>query len=240
MMRWLVTLAGAAADLDRLVELPDGSDWEIVRHEKHGAVLCGKRFEALDDYETVGEVAEALLADINRTATFLLQGGFQGVRRAHTVEQREEREHVIMSADTGIYALTGFAANLTWTKRAPDGSVIEISEDREREQLTENYAKLVPLLEANRHLAAALDYIQDGDDWDSSYKAFEAIRDSIGGRAALLKTRWCSKRALSRFTQSAQPDRHHAWPEVEERMTEAEGRAFVRGLLGKLIAHLDS
>ena len=68
------------------------------------------------------------------------------------------------------------------------------------------------------------------------YKAFEAIRDSVGGHAALLKTGWCSRRALNRFTQSAQPDRHHDWPEVDQSMTEAEGRAFVLNLLEKLIA----
>jgi hypothetical protein len=39
MTRWLVTLEGDAADLDRLVEWPDGDDWKIVRHEERGVVL---------------------------------------------------------------------------------------------------------------------------------------------------------------------------------------------------------
>ncbi len=73
-------------------------------------------------------------------------------------------------------------------------------------------------------------------DWDNTWKAFEAVRKIIGGQQALRDTRWCSKRALNRFTQSAQPDRHHDWPEVDQSMTEAEGRAFVLDLLEKLIA----
>ena len=56
---WLVTLIGTEADLDRLVELPDGDDWQVIRHDKRGVVLCGTRLEALDDYAAVGEVAEA-------------------------------------------------------------------------------------------------------------------------------------------------------------------------------------
>jgi len=161
MLRWLVPLTGSEADLDRLVEWPDVEDWKIVRHEKHGAVLCGERFEALDDYETVEEVAETLLAVINRTASFVLQGDFQGAHRDHIVEQRQEGDHVIMFAETGIYTVSGVAAKLTWTKHAPDGSVIETPEDRERELLAENYAKLIPLLEAYPDLTDALRYMKD-------------------------------------------------------------------------------
>ena len=62
--------------------------------------------------------------------------------------------------------------------------------------------------------------------------------DSVGSHAALLKTGWCSKRALDRFTQVV-PE-HDDWPEVEQRMIDAEGRAFVLDLLTKLIAYLDS
>ena len=34
MTRWLVSLAGAAADLSQLVEWPDREDWQIIHHDK--------------------------------------------------------------------------------------------------------------------------------------------------------------------------------------------------------------
>ena len=243
MMRWLVTLTGSEADLDRLVELPDGDDWQIVRHEKHGAVLCSVSFEALDDYETVGEVAEALLADINRTAAFVLQGGFQGAHRGHIVEQRQDGDHVIMFAEAGIYAVSGGVAKLTWKKLAPDGSVIETSEDREWERQAEHYVKLMPLLASNHHLVAALDYLETEPDLRGYYKAGEAILRALERPKkwdALVELGWTTDGELRRFTKSAHERRHHAVPGPDRPMTDSEARTFVRGLLDKLIAHLDS
>ena len=61
MTRWIVTLAGSEADLDQLAELPDGDDWQIIRREKRGVVLCGERFEALDDHDSLRRAAEDLI-----------------------------------------------------------------------------------------------------------------------------------------------------------------------------------
>ena len=241
MLRWLVPLTGSEADLDRLVEWPDVEDWKIVRHEKHGAVLCGERFEALDDYETVEEVAETLLAVINRTASFVLQGDFQGAHRDHIVEQRQEGDHVIMFAETGIYTVSGVAAKLTWTKHAPDGSVIETPEDREREPLAENYAKLIPLLEAYPDLTDALRYMKEEPDLRGYYKVGEAILRALGKPKkwdTLVGLGWTTDDELRRFTKSTHERRHHAATGPDKPMNDSEARAFVRALLDKLIVHL--
>ena len=88
MTRWLVTLAGDAADLDQLVEWPAAADWKIVRHEKHGVAMCGERFEVLDDHGSVRRGGEALLAHLNRAARHRLTK-FQGVSLGAIVEQEK-------------------------------------------------------------------------------------------------------------------------------------------------------
>ncbi len=228
MTRWLVTLTGTEADLDRLVEWLDGDDWQVVRHEKHSVVLCGERFETLSDHDSVRRIAEALIEHLNHAARHHLTD-FQSVTLGTTVEQGQDGDHLALLGHDAVHVHeTAHVHEDAVLTSAPAQSDVP--------QPGAACARLVALLEADHHLAVALDYIQDSGDWGTSYKAFEAIRDSVGGHEALLKTGWCSKRALDRFVQ---PDRDHDWPEVEQRMIDAEGRAFVLDLLTKLISHLD-
>jgi hypothetical protein len=236
MTRWLVTLTGTEADLDRLVEWPDGDDWKIVRHEKHGVVLCGERFETLSDHDSVRRIAEALIEHLNRAARHHLKD-FQSVTLGTTVERGRDGDHLALLGHDAVHVHE--TAKVIVTPHVHEDAVITGAPTQsDTPQPGVDCARLVALLEADHHLTVALDYIQDSDDWGNSYKAFEAIRDSVGSHAALLKTGWCSKRALDRFTQVV-PE-HDDWPEVEQRMIDAEGRAFVLDLLTKLIAYLDS
>ncbi len=73
---------------------------------------------------------------------------FQGVHRGHTLEQRQERDHVVLPLSLVVEA--SGVASLGWVKLAPDGTVIETSEDREKQQQAKDYAKLVALLETHR------------------------------------------------------------------------------------------
>ncbi len=233
MTRWLVTLGGDATDLERLVEWPDGDDWQITRHDKRGVVLCGARFEALDDHDSLRRAAEDLIEHLNRVARLRLTD-FQGVTLGATVEQGQGGDHLALLAHDAVHVHV--AAKATVHPHVRLDAAIDPPIQSNTPQAGADCVRLVALLEADRHLVAALDYIQDGDDWDNTWKAFEAVRKIIGGQQALRDTRWWSRRALNRFTQSVQPDRHHDWPEVDQSMTEAEGRAFVLDLLEKLIA----
>ncbi len=238
MTRWLVTLTGTEADLDRLVELPDGDDWQVTRHDKRGVALCGERFEALSDHDSLRRVAEALIEHLNRAARHRLTG-FQGVALGATVEQGQGGDHLALLGHDAVHVHATATATV-WAHLHAEGVAIGARAQLDAPPPGTDCVRLVLLLEANPHLVAALDYIQDGGAWDNSYKAFKAIRDAIGGQKALLKAGWCTKRALDRFTQVVQPERHDDWPEVEQRMIDAEGRAFVLDLLTKLIAYLDS
>ena len=236
MTRWLVTLTGTEADLDRLVEWPDGDDWQVVRHEKRSVVLCGERFETLSDHDSVRRIAEALIEHLNRAARHHLTD-FQSVTLGTTVEQGQDGDHLALLGHDAVHVHE--TAKVIVTPHVHEDAVITGAPTQsDTPQPGVDCARLVALLEADHHLTVALDYIQDSGDWGNSYKAFEAIRDSVGGHAALLKTGWCRKRALDRFTQVV-PE-HDDWPEVEQRMIDAEGRAFVLDLLTKLIAYLNS
>ncbi len=173
MTRWLVTLTGTEADLDRLVELPDGDDWQIIRHDKRASG----------------------------------------------------------------------ATRLGWVKLAPDGTVIETSEDREKQQQAKDYAKLVALLEAHPDLADALRYMDEEPDLRGYYKVGEAILRALGRPKkwdALARLNWTTNDELRRFTKPTQKRRHHAVTGPDRPMNDSEARTYVRGLVDKLIAHLDS
>lgn len=247
MTRWLVTLTGAEADLKRLVEWPDGEDWQITRHEKQGVVLCGPRFEAVDDNEIVGGIAQALILHINRSASYHASD-FQGVGRGNIVEQRQDRDHVIVRVGLAVEADT--AVSLSWVKLGPNGTVIETSEDRAREEQdrarqeqASGFPRLVTLQEPHPDLADALRYLKEEPTMYGFYKMGEAILRAIGRPKkwnALVKLGWTSDDELRRFTRSTHVKRHHRHAGPQKPMTVREADAYARELLDKLIAHLDS
>jgi hypothetical protein len=236
MARWLVTLAGENADLERLVEWPDGEDWQILRHEKRGVVLCGPKLEAAESHECVACIADELISHINRAAKYEASD-FQGVSRSYITEQRQGGDHLHLDACDGLYVHTGRPASLT--HRAPDGTIIETSEDRARN----NFRRLVRLQKSNSHLADALRYIEEEPSLPGFYKTGEAILRAIGKPKkwdALEKLGWTSDDELWRFTGSAHEKRHHRHPGPPKPMTEEEAEVYIRALLDKLIVHLDS
>ena len=196
MMRWLVTLTGIEAVLAQLVEWPDGEDWQIIRHEKRGVVLCGRRFEPEGSYEAVGQIADELLAHINRSARYQLSH-FQDVGRSKIIEQRQERDHVIVPI--GLAVETNTAASIGWVKHAPDGTVIDTSEDRDRREQASSYHLLLRLQEAHPDLADALRYLEEEPGMYGFYKTAEAIDHAISTPKkskkwdALVELGWTSK-----------------------------------------------
>lgn len=240
MMRWLVTLTGIEAVLAQLVEWPDGEDWQIIRHEKRGVVLCGRRFEPEGSYEAVGQIADELLAHINRSARYQLSH-FQDVGRSKIIEQRQERDHVIVPI--GLAVETNTAASIGWVKHAPDGTVIDTSEDRDRREQASSYHLLLRLQEAHPDLADALRYLEEEPSMYGFYKTGEANLRAIGRPKkwdTLVKLGWSSDDELWRFTKSTHTKRHHRSHGPQKPMTAHEAELYIRNLLDKLIAHLKS
>ena len=241
MREWIIELGGRNPDLKRLVGLRgDDAGWRIERDDRRGVVLRSTRLDALEDRSEVRHGATKLIGRIDSAARRTVPR-FGGVALADCVLILDGQEQFpgVGSGNVGRMVLPALTMKAYGAGVGPPPA-LDGTPPSPREYEHWEILRQVALQEAHPDLDDALRYLKEEPDLRGYYKAFEAVRDSVGGHAALLKTGWCSKRALSRFTQSAQPDRHHGWPEVEERMTEAEGRAFVRGLLDKLIARLHS
>lgn len=242
-MRWLVSLTGESADLDRLVGWQHAEDWQIIRHETRGVVLCGSRFEGADSSESVVQIADELIYHIIRSAKHLASD-FQGVSRGAIVEQfqDEEKVHYHIHARDGLYVLMGADAYLV--KRAPDGTIIETSEDLANKQRASGFPRLVRLQEANSHVADALLYLEQEPNMYGFYKVGEAILRAIGKPkkwdALVVELGWTSDDELWRFTKSTHRKRHHLGKGPQNSMEEREAAAYVRALLDKLITHLES
>ena len=144
MTRWLVTLAGDAADLDRLVELPDGDVWQVVRQDKRGVVLCGARFEALDDHASLRRAAEDLIEHLNRAARHRLTE-FQGVTLGATVEQVQGGDHLALLAHDAVHVHVAAKATVHAHLRL-DAAIADPPTQSNTPQPGADFARLVALL----------------------------------------------------------------------------------------------
>ncbi len=241
MTRWIVTLAGSEADLDQLAGWPDGDDWRIIRHEKRGVVLCGERFEALDDHDSLRRAAEDLIEHLNRAARLRLTD-FQGVTLGATVEQGQGGDHLALLAHDAVHVHVAAKATVTAHVRL-DAAITGAPTQSDTPQPGADCARLVALLEAHPDLSDALRYLEEEPDLRGYYKVGEAILRALGRPKkweTIAKLGWASDDEVRRFKGSTQVRRHHAVPGPDKPMTDSEARAFVRDLLHKLIAHLDS
>ncbi len=241
MTRWLVTLAGSVADLDRLVKLPDGEDWQIIRHEKRGVVLCGERFEQLNDDSSLRRVAGALVEHLNRAAQYHLTD-FQGVTLRATVEQGQGGDHLALLAHDAVHVHLAGKATVPAHVRL-DAAITGAPAQSDTPRPGADCMRLVALLEAHPDLANALRYLEEEADLRGYYKVGEAILRALGRPKkwdTFNKLGWASDDEVWRFTGSTQTRRHHAVPGPDTPMSDSEARTFVRDLLDKLIKHLDS
>ena len=241
MTRWLVTLGGDATDLERLVEWPDGDDWQITRHDKRGVVLCGARFEALDDHDSLRRAAEDLIEHLNRAARLRLTD-FQGVILGATVEQGQDGDHLALLAHDAVHVHVAAKATVHAHVRL-DAVLTDAPAQSDTPQPGADCMRLVALLEAHPDLANALRYLEEEADLRGYYKVGEAILRALGRPKkwdTFNKLGWASDDEVRRFTGSTQTRRHHAVPGPDTPMSDSEARTFVRDLLDKLIKHLDS
>jgi len=239
MTRWLVILSGDVADLDRLVEWKDGDDWQIVHHENHGAVLCGARFEALDDNGSVRRAGEDLIKLLSLAARF--RTDFQDVTIGATVEQGQGGNHIALHAHDMVHV--HLAEEITVRAYASlDAMIANQPLPPSKPPPGPDCARLVRLLEIHPDLADAIRYLEKEPDLRGYYKVGEAILRVLGKPkkwCAFDKLGWASNIEVQRFTRSTHMSRHHGVRGPDNPMSDREACAFVEGLLGKLIEHVD-
>ena len=119
MMRWLVTLSGTDEDLAQLVEWLDGPGWQIIPHERWRFVLSGPELEAVDSYEAAAQIADTLIARINRSARYYLRH-YQGVTVKQILEQQEDGGYVASAVAKAVGAAEArysVSMELQWARR---------------------------------------------------------------------------------------------------------------------------
>ena len=240
MTRWLATLAGDAADQDRLVELPDGDDWQVVHHERHGIVLCGDRFERLSDDGSLRREAEALIKHLNYAVRYRF-ADFQDVTLGATIEQKQGGDLVALHVHDTLHLHVAAKATVQ-THVHLDAAIADPPARPNTLDPGADSARLVRLQEAHPDLADAFRYLEHEPDLRGYYKVGEATLRALGKPKkwdTLVGLGWTTDDELWRFTKSTHERRHHAVTGPEKPMTDSEARTYVRSLLDRLIAYLD-
>jgi len=220
---WLVRLQGHHSDLDNLAEWLTSPDLNVKKEGDH-FYLRSSEFSPLTDADAVRGRALALL-DIVNGASKLRSGSYLPV----------ELDTIAWTGEEGkLRHLVGSSVTLKWR-------VLEAKPPTGIESL-------VSLARGDEGVADILHFFQKGD-WQSLYKAWELLRDAVGGEHKLTKKPWINERAKKRFTQTAQSrkvlgdDARHASEDYDNPikggpMTLDEARSFVRSVVEAWVATL--
>ncbi len=242
MREWIIKLSGKAADLERLVGLRnDDAGWHVERDDRRGVVLHSSQLDALEDRSEVRRAATNLISLIDDSARTTVHR-FDGVALADCVLIVDGQEQFVAGIIGSVgrqvlQAITqkGYGAGVG-PPSAPDGTPPSPREYEKWEML-----RRFKLLAAHPDLAAALRYMKEEPGMAGYYKTAEAIKYAVHGNwDTLVSLGWTTKRELTRFRLSAQPKRHHRGQVPAKPLNEAQASTYVRGLLDKLIKHLNS
>lgn len=179
MKEWMVKLKGHQEDLSRLSVLLSSSTAHIVE-ENDNYYLKSAEFNALEDHVDVLAAAKNLIEVINAYAMIDF-GDFEAVQTDDTV---------ISIADDGKKDRVRFHG-LT-LRFLPSTTRIDFQVDA-----------WISLAKQNREIADALHFYCERN-WFNFWKAYEIVRDGVGGERILIKQGWTTKEELNRFTQTAQ------------------------------------
>ena len=176
MTEWLARLAGDADDLRVLSEHLQSSD-PNVKEEVDGYWLRYTGFETLTEPTEVYELAIRRLDEIRGVAKLL--GG--GILKVEVVGLAQEN-------------LAGPRPQYVFFEGIPSDERFGMS--------TDQLVSMVATAERHPGIAKALTYYQRGD-WFNLYKAWETVRDGVGGERTLLyQKRWTTKNTKDRFTST--------------------------------------
>ena len=223
--QWYVALVGEAKDLEELRQRLQSSEIRVVKVENEYR-LHWPRFDGLATDAEVLASAETAVALLNMAGTLRIDS-FQPIKTGAVIE---------VHSDGSVQHFERVAYTIR-TQVSFDAAVIRADGTRETIQ-PEGLEYLLSILESSTHIERALHYVLHEPNWYGYYKAFEAIRDCVGNHNLLVKRRWFTGAEISRFTGSANPERHHKKRGHRNPMTEREGRAFALALIERAIAEI--
>jgi len=233
MPKWLVRLKGERFDLEDFPKLLRSPEIKVV--EENGSFyLESSEFNSLTLAEEVRERGRALIKLINGVSKFN-RDNFLGISEdaITRVEDDGKRHHYLFLEGTATIRTKVSAQS---TVIAADGS----------EKVATQPSALESLLEvAQKHnvVADALSFYRD-DTWISFYKAYEIIRDDVGGKHQIIKNGLSVDSDINRFKQTAQSraalgdSARHAskkYTPPAKPMTLLEARALIKTILSRWV-----
>jgi TIR domain len=226
MTQWRVQLSGDPRDLETLAAESQPAEWSI-RRDGEQFMLTSSSFDPVADSSVIWAQADDLVARIDRAAR-LLMSSFSGIRTAALRRGREND-----GSQINIYTRDVGAIRANETAELHVGlDGVGVAPTKVPVTPCPNLPDLVALQQTNSDFNEALSYLCD-DNWHAYYNAFEALREAVGGERKVQQLGWASRNQISRFRQSAQPDRHHGRQPPKNPMSIPEGRGFIDDLLRK-------
>ena len=193
MPKWLVRLKGERFDLEDFPKLLCSPEVRVV--EENGSFyLESSEFNSLTSAEEVRERGRALIKLINGVTKFN-SDNFLGISEDTIIRVEDDgKRHHYVFLEGAIKARAKVSAQVTVI--ATDGSEKVATQPSALESLPE-------VAQKHNVVAEALSFYRD-DTWISLYKAYEIIRDDVGGKHQIIKNGWSVDSDINRFTQTAQ------------------------------------
>lgn len=211
MPRWRVWIEGRKRDLQRLKDRSGDTDWCIEFDESIGShYIRSERFENLANATKVHASATALVDEVS-LAALSRWAGFGGITVRAVYETRPDgtRHQTVMV-----------------------GTAYDYRQDADHER--GGVEERITLLRKYPEVAEALRYIRDENDWNSYYRAYEAI----GKSGQIVDRGLVSKNECERFTSSARACHHKVHSPNMSSMTKEQGRVWITNVIRRLVASL--
>jgi len=234
MPKWLVRLKGERFDLEDFPKLLCSPEVRVV--EENGSYyLESSEFNSLTLAEEVRERGRALIKLINGVAKFT-RGNFLDI--SEDVITRVE--------DNGKRLNYVFLESKVTIRTKVSGQLTVITADGTEKVATQPSAleSLLEVAQKHKVVADALTFYRD-DTWFSFYKAYEIIRDDIGGKHQIIKNGWSVNSDINRFKQTAQSraalgdSARHASKKYKppaQPTTLLEARAMIKTILSRWVS----
>jgi len=192
---WLVRLKGEKFDLQDLPVLLTSPEVTVIE-EDGKYYLKSEDFNSLTDAGDVLAASKPILETING-ALLLYLGGFQTIEADGTVigiDENGKHHNYAFISPTSIIGRSRVSARLTVMKT--NGTV---NSSRQPSKVK----SWIAVARQNKNVADAFHFFGKPT-WSNLYKAYEIIRDDVGGENEIVEKGWVKKSNITRFRRTAQ------------------------------------
>jgi hypothetical protein len=192
MPAWRVRLEGSSAALEALPRLLPRTC--SVVEEDATNYLESPEFENLTEPESVMSIAIQAVEAANLVAAVHIQGWHPVTCDAVAQVQGDGTRHWAKLVSTSV----NVSARLT-----PSPTVIRADGTVDEPPAPPAFNEVADLVLQSEPLKRALSFLREAS-WASLYKAYEIVRDAVGGEKKLRDLRWVPDSLLTRFTRTCQ------------------------------------